>query len=333
MNKIQLISHIFTGNSLTVVYMVNGKVQPPKVVDSSHVNWKPVMAAFKLKDYSKVAELMDVAGAIKKLSGGKFEVLNGAVYYGGEKVHGHLFDRILLYVREGLEYAHLIKFAENLFANTSAHVKVDLFKFLEYGHMPITPDGCFLSYKGVQSDFYSVQSGSQIPLQGKVQNGKILNAIGAVIEVRRSDVNEDRSQCSSYGLHVGSHNYAKGHAGHAGKLLVVKVNPRDVVAVPVDGEKLRVVKYEVFAESNGLPLDVVKDIGFKSANEPKTPTQYPPAGGGSLSYITPPSAYKSPNATAKPKTKAIKVTASSVPNKGWANKRDKNGRFYKKHNL
>lgn len=327
MNKIQLLSHIFTGNSLTVVYMVNGKVQPPKVVDSSHVNWKPVMAAFKLKDYSKVAELMDVAGAIKKLSGGKFEVLNGAVYYGGEKVHGHLFDRILLYVREGLEYAHLIKFAENLFANAATHVKNDLFKFLECGHMPITPDGCFLSYKGVEADFYSVRGGDAKPIQGKVDgSGRILNSVGAVIEVRRLDVNENREACSSYGLHVGSHSYAKGHGP---KLLVVKVNPRDVVAVPTDGQKLRVVKYEVFAESNGLPLDVVKDIGFKSAVTPAPRADEVVQNPKPHSYITPPSAYKSPNATAKPKF----VTASSVPNKGWKNKRDKNGRFYKKHNL
>lgn len=325
MNKIQLISHIFTGNSLTVVYMVNGKVQPPKVVDSSHVNWKPVLAAFKLKDYSKVAELMDVAGAIKKLSGGKFEVLNGAVYYGGEKVHGHLFDRILLYVREGLEYAHLIKFAENLFSNTATHVKSDLFKFLECGHMPITPDGCFLSYKGVESNFYSKHAGSAVPIRGtRNSQGQILNSIGATIEVTRADVNEDRSQCSSYGLHVGSHNYAKGHAGSNGKLLVVKVNPRDVVAVPNDGEKLRVVKYEVFAESNGLPLDVVKDIGFKSANESKNPVEVKVE----KTYIPLP-----PKPSVPKLVKNTPVTHSNVPNKGWKNKRDKNGRFYKKHNL
>jgi hypothetical protein len=113
----------------------------------------------------------------------------------------------------------------------------------------------------VQADFYSITGGSAVPLQG-VRNaeGKILNSIGATIEVKRNDVNEDRNACASYGIHVGSHRYARDF-GKSGRLLIVKVNPRDVVAVPTDGEKLRVVKYEVIAEE-GAPLDEVLDANF-----------------------------------------------------------------------
>jgi hypothetical protein len=272
--KSKVISHNYTGNSLSVVFIdTEGKFQT-KIADSSHANWKPLQAAYKANNFNKVIDLIDVTRAIVKAFKGKFTVKNGKVFRGDEQVHGYLFEKILLFLREGLDHKRLIRFAENLAANTSQHTVNDLYRFLENGNFPITEDGCFLGYKGVQNDFYSITAGSAIPLQG-VRNaeGKILNAIGATIEVTRKDVNENRDACSTYGIHVGSYRYAKDF-GKSGRLLIVKVNPQDVVAVPTDGEKLRVVKYVVIGEE-GAPLNEVTDADFEKTKRKVTSNQKP----------------------------------------------------------
>jgi hypothetical protein len=76
-------------------------------------------------------------------------------------------------------------------------------------------------------------------------SGRILNTVGAEIEVKRRDVDDNRDHHCSFGLHVGSLDYARGFA--RGVVVVVKVNPKDVVSVPTDYscQKCRVSAYKV----------------------------------------------------------------------------------------
>lgn len=257
----KIFSSNYTGNSLVVVFLENGKSQT-KIVDSSHINWKSVVRAYKDKDFDKVIKLIDVSRAITVSFKGKFIVKDGQVLYNGEPVHGYLFDRILLFIREGLDFERLLKFTENLWANPSARARNELYKFLEYGNFPITDDGCFLGYKSVQDNYYSVTAGTAKPIQGKLDNsGRIYNGIGEVIEVDRGVVDDNKEHGCSFGLHVGTHGYATGFSGN--RKLVVKVNPKDVVSVPLDCscQKLRTCKYEVIAEE-GRVLSEVEDINY-----------------------------------------------------------------------
>jgi hypothetical protein len=142
-----------------------------------------------------------------------------------------------------------VNFWKNLLNNPSKTSIDELIDFLEYKELPITSDGCFLAYKGLRDDYFSVHGNTSTKvLQGTVDaSGHIFNGIGEVIEVRRNQVCDNRDHHCSYGLHVGSLNYAQGFAG---KLVVVKVNPADVVSVPNDCncQKCRVCKYEVVAD-------------------------------------------------------------------------------------
>jgi hypothetical protein len=63
----------------------------------------------------------------------------------------------------------------------------------------------------------------------------------------REEVDEDPNRTCSTGLHVACFDYAKDFGE---RLIEVKVNPRDVVAVPVDynGTKLRCCQFEVIRE-------------------------------------------------------------------------------------
>jgi hypothetical protein len=145
-------------------------------------------------------------------------------------------------------------------------VRTDLYKFLANRNMPITDDGCFMAYKGVDNNFFSktlAQSSSVNKfIKGVVNDkGAVRNAVGDVIEVQKQEGYSIRQECSGYGIHVGSHNYASGYAS-GGRLLIVKVNPKDVVGIPTyENGKIRVSKYEVIAEE-GQPLDEVEDRDF-----------------------------------------------------------------------
>jgi hypothetical protein len=258
-----ILSHNFTGNSLVLVFKSKvGKIVT-SIVDKSHVNWLAVLKAYKAGQLNKVADLIDVSRAIQTKSNGKFAVKNGSVYRGDEKLSGYLVERILFFLREGLEYTRLLKFAENLYQNPSQETVTDLYKFLEHGNFPITNDGCFLAYKGVQSDFYSITGGTLKLIKGSTNlDGRIYNGVGEVIEVDRTSVNPNRDQTCSYGLHAGSHSYASDF-GKNGKLVIVKINPKDVVSIPTDcnQQKLRTCKYEVIAEENAA-LDEARDRNF-----------------------------------------------------------------------
>ena len=121
--------------------------------------------------------------------------------------------------------------------NPSRRAVDELYAFLEHKNMPLTPEGNFLAYKGVNSDFTDKYS------------GKFSNAVGEVLEMRRNGVCDDANVGCSSGFHAGSYEYAKGYASGGGNLMVVEIDPSDVVSVPFDCDcqKLRTAKYKVVA--------------------------------------------------------------------------------------
>jgi hypothetical protein len=71
----------------------------------------------------------------------------------------------------------------------------------------------------------------------------------------RSKVDDDRGRGCSNGLHAGALNYVAGYGSleSGDKIVIVKINPADVVSVPSDCnyEKLRTCRYEVVGEYQG----------------------------------------------------------------------------------
>ena len=91
-------------------------------------------------------------------------------------------------------------------------------------------------------------------------SGKFDNSVGSVLKMRRSNVCDDARHGCSSGFHAGTYEYAKGYASGGGHLLVVEINPADVVSVPYDCEcqKLRTSEYKVVAVYETIeapPLD------------------------------------------------------------------------------
>ena len=264
--KNTIVSHNLTPHTLVVVYSSPTGLKTQSI-ESSHLNWRGIIKAYKARNFEQVIALSDVRSAINTNFAGTFEVKGNSVYYKGEVVHGYLFERIIYFMREGLPYKHLIAFANNLFANPSARARNELFTFLSHKNMPITEDGCFLAYKGVRADFYSITGGEIKLLQGKTDEaGRIYNAPGQIVECERADVDDDATRTCSKGIHAGSIKYATDFAGSDGVVVIVKINPKDAVAVPTDcnGQKLRTCAYTVLGQETRVLSDK-KDIYYDKA--------------------------------------------------------------------
>lgn len=198
-----------------------------------------------------------------------FQIEGDQVTFRGYALPVALSQKVLSLIEEGVPLDSFEKFWDNLEKNPSNNSVNELYDFLAYKELPITEDGHFLAYKGINDDLYSCHgNASTRVLKGTVNdNHRIFNGVGEEIEVLRRDVDDVRNHDCSYGLHVGSLNYARGFAQ---KVVVVKVNPRDVVSVPTDclNQKCRVCRYVVVSDfeeeitqpvvaANGVVIDEI----------------------------------------------------------------------------
>jgi len=232
-------------NDKSIVFFHEGK---PVKVEKSAPEYNRIIACFDLPE----SEQEDAIASLINQKVGKFEqdgftINPDSVTYEGERLPTALADKVRSIAREGLPVKLFRKFWGSLQNNPSANSVRQLYDFLSYKELPITEDGCFLAYKGVNRDGWSCHGNTKTKvLQGIVDGqGRIKNKVGETIEVLRRDVDDERSHHCSFGLHVGSLDYAESFAN--GRVLIVKINPADVVSVPTDCscQKCRVAKYEI----------------------------------------------------------------------------------------
>jgi hypothetical protein len=224
-----MIPYILTDNSLTVV--VNGKAH---TMDRTNPAFSQAVDCLKSEDADKLEQMFDTSKAVEDYIDGNISVEDGVVRYQEHEVHNHVVERVLDFMRGGLPYKPLVKFLDKLMANPSRRAVNELYSFLEHKAMPLTPDGNFLAYKGVRTDFTDWYS------------GKFSNDVGAVNEMPRNFVCDDAAVGCSDGFHAGSLSYAESY-GQGGNLMIVEIDPADVVSVPNDSDcqKLRTCKYKV----------------------------------------------------------------------------------------
>lgn len=223
---------IFVDGNLTVI--VKNKAHQ---VLPDHVNYKMIMDALPTATEEDLLNLLDVDKAVELYSSGNVKVEGNKVLYQGDEVHGSISKRILEFMKNGLPFEPLVKFLENVMQNPSMQSQRELYDFLQHENLPITEDGYFLAYKAVRSDFKDKY------------RGVFDNSVGNVCEMQRAKVDDDRARGCSDGLHAGALSYvaAYGSVEEGDNIVIVKINPADVVSVPTDCncQKLRTCRYEV----------------------------------------------------------------------------------------
>lgn len=145
--------------------------------------------------------------------------------------------------------AALTNFIEKLYSGASETARRNLFRWIQDRDLVIYPDGDFLAYKGVvrleDGTYVSGFSGTAFVNNVLFENQRIPNAVGDVVSMPPSAVEDNEDRACGTGLHAGTHSYASGY--HQGGFLRVKINPADVISVPKDseGQKIRTSRYVV----------------------------------------------------------------------------------------
>lgn len=240
---------MFVDGNLTLV--LNNKSYQ---VLPDHLNYKMILEVLPTASADELLEMVDIQKAVTVYSQGLVEIKEGRVLYDGEEVHGSVSKRILEFMSKGLPFQPLVNFLNNLMDNPSMQSQQELYDFLEHEHLPITEDGHFLAYKAVRSDYMDKYA------------GKFRNKVGDICKMTRSKVDDNRSVGCSQGLHAGALNYVAsyGNVDAGDKIVIVKINPKDVVSVPSDcnHEKLRTCQYEVVGEYQGELLKPLYSANF-----------------------------------------------------------------------
>ena len=209
-------------------------------INAGNGMFSKALEAYKVNDWDAFIGCVNPTIRLKSLyaSYEGIEVKDGNLYVFEEPVHSTLATRVLSFLEAGLDCVHLFKFILKLNLNPSKRAVDELYTFLEHRALPITDNGNFLAYKAVREDYTDKYT------------GKFLNTIDAVLEMPRNKVDDDKNVGCSYGFHAGTVEYAKDFMGREGHLMIVEINPADVVSIPTDCQfqKLRTSKYKVVGE-------------------------------------------------------------------------------------
>ena len=145
------VPYTLSETSITVFW--EGK---PYTVRNDNANFNELRKALFDARYEDVGQYLDLKQAVEDFVDGDVEIKDEVVYYKGFRLAGVVVDKLLEMLRSGLkDSSPLVNYIQRLMVNPSSNSIEELYTFLGYRSLPITPDGKILGYKGVQEDFYS----------------------------------------------------------------------------------------------------------------------------------------------------------------------------------
>jgi hypothetical protein len=240
-------------NGATIAALIDGDLF---TATDRHAGFSRIHEALRNgESETTVRDLFDATLTVAR----RFEALServtlagGRLFFDGDLINNSLTEQVLRFIDEGIEdWQPLVNFFEKVSLNPNEHSREQLFDWLSRHDFAITQDGDFIAYKGVrrgtETDFESCSGGPAVINGVPHSQGPVPQSVGDVVEMARSRVHHDPAAGCSVGLHVGDFSYA---SSFGPVLVLVKVNPRDVVSVPTDCEwrKMRVCRYTVVEE-------------------------------------------------------------------------------------
>lgn len=222
----------------------------PVQIDKSHQNFakiKEIIANVKnqqiySKDLETLFDLIDLKSSLAKFSQGRVVVDDTGVKVDGKPLHGSLANVMMNTLKTGdmTRLTAFAKFHDKMMEAISFKVTKRLFEFVSKTGLKIDDDGDIIALKVVRGNYLDKHSGT------------FDNTPGKTCEVARNQVDDDDNKTCSYGLHVCAPGYIKEFSSRSGgdKLVEVKVDPRDFVAIPPDYnfDKARCCKYIVLKD-------------------------------------------------------------------------------------
>jgi hypothetical protein len=215
--------------------------------------------AFKAKDWESFIHAVDPAVKIKSLFA-KYEtveVKDGLLYVDGDVVDSIVSERLIQMLSNEVDVLPVLKFVYRLRLNPSSRAVNELYTFLEHKCLPLTESGTFLAYKAVRPNYHDKHT------------GKFDNSVGNVLEMPRNKVDDNKDVGCSYGFHASTLEYASGFACENDKIVLVEIDPADVVSIPVDCEfqKLRTCRYKIVGEFERPLTEPLYESRFVTEND------------------------------------------------------------------
>lgn len=192
-------------------------------------------------DEDTIRQLSDKVQALSRLTAGKVSVIGNTVYYRGVPVRSALSDRLVMLTDAGYDATPWALFMDKVMQNPSENSKERLFQFLDRWSAPLTPDGDFIAFKGVNEDYTSTRTGPDgIP---------VYNRPGDTVEMPREQVEENPDITCASGLHACASHYLDSF-WKSKRIVALSINPKDVVSIPSDYRlsKMRVCRYHVLGD-------------------------------------------------------------------------------------
>lgn len=223
-------------------------------------NYDKAIQFLKDKNYEALRNLLSPVYEFLKYAGGRLVIKSNKVYLEGDEmpISDVLARKIREFSTEGLPFEPLVNFWKRIKNNPDKRSVDQLYTFLEQNHLPISPEGKLIAFKGVRTssqitqedkDSTILEYGSENVFWSEhcdINGLRLPNIIGKFVTMDRSLVDSNPGSHCSRGLHVGSYGYASTFCSN-GATLEIEVDPMDVVSVPSDCncQKMRVCKYKV----------------------------------------------------------------------------------------
>jgi len=235
----------------TITVYVDGL---PETINRDHSNWERVKQAIRDEQWDQLVPLMNIPKGLVQYSEGNITIVDDVFLFRGIEVADYLVTKIMEMFHDKMPIQPMVRYFENLMTNPNPEARKDQFKWLEAGNMPITDDGYVIGYKYVDENYKSCHNGVWELKGGKdwiLNTGRYYDhVIGSIVTMPREKCDENSRATCSTGLHFCSFSYLNSGYTKSKRIVLVKINPRDIVAVPADYSfaKARCCEYEVITE-------------------------------------------------------------------------------------
>lgn len=257
------VPHLITERGVTA--FINGRQH---IAGKSHPNYARIVEALRNREFSELEELFDVALAYErklKTMDPDFRVENGLVFLNDVPFPDRVSTKAIAMIRAGSGLVPLLNFLRKMRLNPAFSAQQELLDFCDANNFLIAEDGDIIAYKGINENWNDCHTNSvcnkvaheftqeeiaALPLVAGIVTTNIEDGV-TVVSMPRHEVDDDRNTDCSHGLHFAAYDYARQNFGQGNRRMVlIKVNPRDVVAVPkaYGAQKGRCCRYEVVME-------------------------------------------------------------------------------------
>ena len=238
---------VFSDAGITI-FINNSMLLAP----TDHPNFTKVKQAITDHKFDLIENLLDIRKTVVNYVNhlkSDFTLVGDFLCYQGKPFTMEVTDKVLRMIEAGQPAEPIYNFLVKVRQNPLVSAQDELLLFCVANKFMIHEDGDIIAYKSVRGDYTDIYS------------GKHKNSVGSTLEMKRDEVDTDRNRTCSRGFHFAAFDYASTWSGNIDgvnrRLLVMKINPADVVAIPSDynNQKGRTWKYTILSEIGGTPLE------------------------------------------------------------------------------